>query len=423
MFLASSFATSVGCNKLRVKTRLALELTTLVVCGLDDKNPHLELPARQWRKLFELAGWNSVTGLTWHAAKLCPSLPDDLRIIWEESARATELRSVVYSAEREVIIDALLDSGISVVPLKGAVMAARYPAADMRSMADNDLLYGYVEKEKDGTWKVAGETEMNRRKTLLRAREEAIRIMRSLGYEPDGHESLDPSEFQDVGLNKPPILRFEMHHMLVDNPEFDSGLFSNPWAFVTSASSDPHSAGFPLSLTPEAEYLYFIVHAYKHSKTGYIGIRFLADEIVYLSTPKDSINWNTVRMKLETSGLDNFEAWLKALALKVKRRERLTARDLHDLTQMASGGTYGSESDCLTNQLKRNRSIGTWPRVSYIAKALSPDSPQRTPTLRTLAENKLSRPLFPVIKCLWFVGRTFREPSVMLPKLRAFVMR
>ncbi|HBG3382863.1 TPA: nucleotidyltransferase family protein, partial [Clostridioides difficile] len=121
---------------MRVKKSEALFLVDLVRSGLRGEAPS-GVPSRiDWNRLFDLAAWNSVTGLTWRSVRLVEEVPDDAREKWENSARVTALRKTLYDVEREQVIAELTRRGVSVMPVKGAVIADLYPDAGMRSMAD-----------------------------------------------------------------------------------------------------------------------------------------------------------------------------------------------------------------------------------------------------------------------------------------------
>ena len=60
----------------------------------------------------------------------------------ERDCDMTLYRCVSYGIEREAVLAALADRGLSWLPLKGALLVDLYPSPHMRSMADNDILYG-----------------------------------------------------------------------------------------------------------------------------------------------------------------------------------------------------------------------------------------------------------------------------------------
>ncbi len=397
-----------------------LYLSHLAVRGLRDRTPENPPDEMDWRSLFELAGWNSLTGLTWHAVKRCPAVPDDVRREWEQSAVSTAIRRVMYETERELVVSALQDAGISVLPLKGASIAALYPADDMRSMADNDLMYGYVEPDEHDRWHVRGETEAERRDSILRARDALADIMPMLGYRSDGYETADITKWHDVGYVKPPFLRFEMHHSLIGQIEKDTGFFSDPWRFACGvASSD--GRGSTLFLPKEVEYVYLVTHAHKHAVNKAIGIRFLADIQVYLDAWEKSMDWDEVSSLLRDSEIQDFESEIRSLTTRLFNEEELTEAEQALIVRMVGGGTFGTEANALENKLNEQRGETRHPRLTVACELLSPDRPQKSTFLQKVADQPLIRPLFPVFKLASMAAKLIRRPDIMIPKIRVFL--
>ena len=402
-----------------MKKTESLYLTYLMACGLRDLTPK-EPPARiNWQNLYELAGWNSITGLTWHAAQRCSSLPENVRVAWRQSAFDTELRRIMYDAEREEITKALLNSGISVLPLKGASIASLYPAADMRSMADNDMLYGYLELDDMASWHIKGRNSDEQRHSMITARDSLTRIMAELGYKPDGSEAFDIDKWHEVSFNKKPFFKFEMHHSLIGRKGLDKNFFSNPWQFAIGNRSE-NGKGLTLSFPKEIEYIYIVIHAYKHATRSSAGIRFLADTQVYLDAWSPAMNWTMILSILEKLGIDQFEKQLRNLTSKVFSHETLTHNEQALLHRMVIGGTFGSETNALEMKLNRYGEKYRHPRLRVVMDTLTPSPTQNDSFLKLIADNPKTRPLFPVIKSMWLAVGLARHPRIYLSKLRAF---
>ena len=394
-------------------------LSHLMACGLRDLTPKDPPVGINWQNLYELAGWNSITGLTWHAAQRCSSLPENIRDAWRRSALDTELRRIMYDAERGEITKALLNSGISVLPLKGASVASLYPAADMRSMADNDILYGYLELDDMESWRIKGRDSGEQRHSMIIARDNLTRIMAELGYKPDGSEAFDIDEWHEVSFNKMPFFKFEMHHSLIGRKGLDKNFFSDPWRFAIG-NRDEIDKGFILSFPKEIEYIYLVIHAYKHATRSSAGIRFLADTQVYLDAWGPTMNWAMISSVLEELGIDRFEEQLKNLTTKVFSHEALTHNEQALLHRMVIGGTFGSETNALEMKLNRYGKKYRHPRLRVVMDTLTPSPAQYDSFLKLIADNPKTRPLFPVIKSVWLAVGIARHPRIYLSKLRAF---
>lgn len=117
----------------------------LMSCGLSGAEPEIA-DAGILEFVYKLAGSNSIEGLTWSAARLWAArMPEDIVDSWSEKAEETLWRNLQFDVEREAIISALNKKGLSCLPIKGAVVSMYYLSPLMRSMCDNDILYGFVE--------------------------------------------------------------------------------------------------------------------------------------------------------------------------------------------------------------------------------------------------------------------------------------
>ena len=111
------------------------------------------LPALQdgatWENVRVLAKHDSVEAIAWagldEAAR--SALPEELRHAWGAAADLTLLRQLQFDVERERITARMEAGGLSWLPLKGVLIAGYYPQPGLRSMSDNDILYGFVEPE------------------------------------------------------------------------------------------------------------------------------------------------------------------------------------------------------------------------------------------------------------------------------------
>lgn len=382
----------------------ALYLAHLVVRGLYDEVPEKPSASMSLADVFELACWNSITGLTWHAVKMLDSLESSLRAEWEEAALETALRRIQFDAERNAIIRALSERGISSMPIKGATISSLYPSMDMRSMADNDILYGSIEQQDGESWRIRGETQEERLRTMEATRSELIAVMNDLGYVCDGPSPL--TESHDINFFKPPFLSFEMHHAMLNvwyrkHGFVSLGLFSNPWeGAVISIDDKVHGTGFLMRREPEIEYAYYVLHAMKHCVAGGIGLRCLADLRVMLDAWGSDLNWRRTSKALESCGVERFESDLRNLCNKVFDGGGLATSDEDWLVKMAYEGTYG---------FPLNKSYAVFvqrlaARADLVEGASLPGNP-----LVYVGNGRVSRPLFNCFAIAWNVRRVLRS--------------
>lgn len=408
---------------LKKDAKLALYLARLMSCafggiGVDDIPEGLT-----WREVFEASGWNSITGLTWLAIRDLPLVPVNVRDEWERSACSTVFRRLQFDAERELIIEQLIERGIDVMPLKGAVIAPLYPSLEMRSMYDNDVLYGYVEQGVDGCWHIKGDNCEACRHSVNEARDTVAEVMNELGYVVV--DPLPTEQCHDTKFVKAPHLVFEMHHALMGNEDMDRGFFSEPWRFAcleTTNSNWVDGKGRRYVLPPEETYLHSIAHAYKHSINGYIGLRTLADEWVLLSAYAKSMDWTHVNEMLDNAGIASFEASLRNLTTKVFEREKLTRNELRELVHMTKAGTYGTPEDHVRNYVQNRRKAGDrCPRLAFLVSLLCSGNAPKSGPLADIAASRVLRHLYPAAKLAILLGRIIKSPKAMGAKILALI--
>jgi len=160
----------------------AFYLIHLMSCALNDVQPCSLPEGASWDEVYALAEFNSVEGLAWTSARRVRDVPADMLKEWSATADMTLYRCVSYGIEREAVLAALADRGLSWLPLKGALLVDLYPSPHMRSMADNDILYGFVEEDPAGGFRIAGATEADRERTTARAVRVAVEVMEARGY-------------------------------------------------------------------------------------------------------------------------------------------------------------------------------------------------------------------------------------------------
>ena len=379
--------------------------------------------ALTWQAVYELAARNSVEGCTWAAARhLASDMPTQLAERWEQAAQATLWRRLQFDAERDRVIAAMDAAGLAHLPLKGITMAERYPDPTMRSMADNDILYGYVEALTVGEGPAAtlpvgeGPTEaLPARKGLAaalpagegnapasvsgptavpeapasvsgptaapeasahipaapaigyrivpgsvkRATREMSRIMGGLGYRDQklGHGNADC-------FYKKPCFNFEMHRILVQLSYSFASCLDDPW--VHAVPDDP-SASHPLAFHFDMtfEYIFHVVHAYKHFSEGGCGVRNAVDEYVFLHEDGDKVDRGLVASELVLMDVDGFERVLNKAALEAFGPEACpsvgqgrSAESARFLATMLGAGTYGSTANRIKNRIHRSQSAG-----------------------------------------------------------------
>jgi hypothetical protein len=145
----------------------------------------------------------------------------------------------------ERICKAFEENGIDYMPVKGVNMKKLYPAPELRTMGDADILI------------------------RVEVQDKIARIMEQNGYQKG-------VEIDYVTVWNHPHLCLELHKMLVSETQKDlySGI-GDAW------DAAQHSAGRKYTLPREYEYLYEVTHFTKHFRGSGIGLRHVVDLWVY----------------------------------------------------------------------------------------------------------------------------------------------
>lgn len=125
--------------------------------------------------------------------------------------------------EREQILTEMAKQGLAALPLKGILVANYYPNPGMRWMCDNDILYGYVEPDESGGFKLKGNDLAEQEFWQGQAQKKLREIMENLGYTTENLKGA-----HDV-YHKKPFFNFEMHRRLVPEDSSFAEYYINPW--------------------------------------------------------------------------------------------------------------------------------------------------------------------------------------------------
>ena len=407
--------------KKRGNAACALYLANLVGCSLTGRAPGYPTKECRWEDIFSLAGRNRVVGLTWHAVKFLEAVPENVKETWERVSCITTIQNLHYDAERSVIIQALSSEGIATLPLKGITLLDLYPSPDMRSMCDNDILYGCIERDDSGQWHVRGETKEQQQETMRKTRATLCEVMKGLGY--SFHVEHDVSDCHDTKFCKSPGLVFEMHHSLAEDWQCDSDFYANPWRLANlKKQDDGNDTTQQFELSIDDQYLYCISHAKKHSIYAGLGIRHLADIYVLRAAMGSGANSDYVRTSLKKMGISDFEQKIAELSDCVIRGLPLSDSQENVLIQMVEGGVFGSNEERMAGDIALRKKTGSaHPYIDFFHERLSPDSVHSDVTINAIAKNELLRHLFPIIKLLWYFWKALRHPVQTMNKLKAIL--
>lgn len=329
------------------------DLLYLMACAVNDASPDpervtkMDLPA-----VLALARFHSVAAMAGMALRKATPLSPD----WNAAVASSEYRYAMMGAERERVIEALGREGIRCACLKGIVLAEHYPSPVMREMCDNDILYEYSPESA---------------RTVRR-------VMEGMGYHTESYDQANTDEYM-----KEPVFNFEMHAALESGETAylrrGDRVFDGVWERVVPLDSEPGT----YALDPTDSYLYFVSHAYKHYRTGSIGVRVLADAIVVRRAFGERLDADRVGDGLAALGATGFVADLDGLATHLLEDPSRTAEHLRNLSPEQAGmlsmilgsGTYGTQSTVVRQRLRKVAGDDGQPsnlRRRYLARRLFP---------------------------------------------------
>jgi len=205
--------------------------------------------------------------------------------------------------------------------LKGIVVKDYYPQPMMRFMADYDVLFDPVKKDEVRKWLKENNVDVLYYREIRKGEKE-----------------------DSVLFNKQ--FHFELHYCLL-NDEY----CEEPWYKYFSNNELYkrliHVSGAEYRLTDEDFYLFFLVHAYKHS--SYVcDMRELID--CYLINQNTNYDKYYVEEKLREFGLIDYEAKIRMIGKRVLEGEALSLEEEEYFLKCASNGTFG---DPIINELRR----------------------------------------------------------------------
>lgn len=257
-------------------------------------------------------------------------------------ARETH-RNITQEYEIEWLLDEMEASGIDCLPMKGWVIRNDYPDPLMRSMTDFDVLIRDLNSRRMKDW------------------------MEARGYKPDHIEQ----PVQDCYWKKP-YMYVELHrrmtnkgHMLPDEIKLVSQKEQTLWKSAKRLKGKQHI----YQISDEDVYIHYMIHFYKHFTTSGAGIRFLADNYVFLKEKGAALDRNSLKKQLDGLHLSGFAKQMEQAAKAcfgtgqpLDEREALivdylTSTGIHgnqETMEMMSGFVRGGDS------FKQNKVLAIW---------------------------------------------------------------
>ena len=160
------------------------------------------------------------------------------------------------------------ENGIDYMPLKGCNMKKMYPAPELRTMGDADILIRMEQYEK------------------------IVPLMESLGFQAE-------LESDHELIWKHPGLYLELHKRVIPSYNEDYyAYFGDGWKLARKGEGNRYH------MDPEDEFIYEVTHFAKHFRDGGIGCRHVTD--LWLLANRQDLDWNRIHTGLEKLQLLEF---------------------------------------------------------------------------------------------------------------------
>lgn len=282
---------------------------------LNKSKGELMVPSKDmdWGPLVQLAKAHSILNFVYYGIDcLSPEhKPDDEQCrVMEQALISSVVRDYHQLEGVKELFDAFEAEGVYALAVKGICTKYHYPATDLRTMGDIDILY---QPQQDAKVK---------------------KVMQQLGYE----QSMEGRK-HDCYVRKP-YLAVEMHRDLVEADSRYIAYYENIWERV----KPKENYHYVQEMSLEDEYIYTLVHLARHFQDGGVGIRFVID--VYVYNHLKDMDWQYVEEELKKLQLWEFYENLSKLA-EWWFGEKIPSQEDKELleklaTYVIANGTFGT---------------------------------------------------------------------------------
>lgn len=310
----------------------------LVRCGLDE-NPDMIPPEKpdgvEWKNLFVLSQKHSLAAVAYCAVQKIKNFPDrELFDKWEHAHRFCIYADIQQTAAYEELREYFGEKQLKLLPLKGLLIKDLYPDRALRQMGDLDILY---EKEKFP---------------------EIRKGMQELGY--TYHTESAGSNHQI--FDRKPAINVEMHSDLLPIVSPFYKYYENAWAKAIS-TDEPYLFRF----SKEDEYIFLLLHAYKHFNNAGSGVRTVVDfhlflrryrsdlDRTYIAAELDKLDKLRKKNKADMQSLFEFEDILSTLIKEWFNSDEILIDDIS--LKILSDGVYGDLKNSWQKGLNEKGSV------------------------------------------------------------------
>jgi hypothetical protein len=337
-------------------------LIHLLSCALNSKKPR-EQENIDFSALLALAKKQQIYNIICPLIADMPNVPQSEKDAFRNYHYSEITRMLTINNERSLIYEELEENKIKFMPLKGLIIKKYYPKESMRQMSDNDILFD------------------------VSFRDKVASIMKDNGYKVTATGENSDDYF------KAPYCTFEFHRTLFFDEKDFCPVFDNLWQNAVQDDENPYMYHMGI----DDVYIYSVCHMYKHYSTAGCGIRFLADNYLFLKQENDKLNWKYVNSQLEKFGILAYEKDSRELAFKIFDEKELSESEIKMLETYINCGIYGDVSVKLTKDIEKiagdDGSIAD-AKKKYLFKRLFPDKKKMIADYRILEKKPYLLPFY-----------------------------
>lgn len=337
--------------------------------------------------LFTFAKRHSVEALIFHGLEqLDMDEEDPVWQNWCNRAQMILTQSIVQLADRDLIIDELTSEGIELLPVKGCWVKELYPEIDYRQMSDLDMLIRKEDCDK------------------IHAK------MLELGYSVNE----EIGRAIHISYMKKPYMEVELHKRLLPWDDPHHKYYDNIWEKAVAVAENAHL----YQLKAEDEYIYYILHMYRHVVDAGVGIRMFLDSVVYRNAYPD-MDRDYLKKELKELDVWKFTQQVETLAdCWFLTGEEIPSELLSLAENALTDGIYGTEERMIQKRMEtlekkyKNpliRTIAYWSSRIFLSRE---EMECWYPWLENLPW------LLPVCWCMRLIEAVLKKPKTLLRQMK-----
>lgn len=335
----------------------------------------------RWQDVFILAKKHYLVSAVYQYIKMFSSeIGQHLLDRWEKENSISIAADMEQLFAWDEIKNSCSDRGISLLPLKGIILKNLYPETYFRTMGDLDIL------------------------TRVDEFDMVEKMMKELGYIFDDKNI----EKHDKGFSRPLMTHVEMHSDLLPNRSPFHDYYAHIWEKAT-----PCETSFIYNLSKEDEYIFLLIHAYKHFYNKGSGVRTIIDFYLFNKKYRESLNANYINKELENADLIASKHGAEYLLKDFKNQiDKIVGYWFNSKEiiidgvgmRIISDGVYGKVENFWAKEINK---LG---KKKYLLKRLFPNLDFMRERYRILKKSPVLLPVFWIVRI--FHGAFFRRKSV-----------